>query len=243
MVKFSPESIQKQLQSEPMLLLNEAVYKLLLNAIVDLDLLPGDKIIELSLAKDLNVSRTTIRYAIDKLRAQGFLSCNSKKVITVAGIEYQDTMVILHIRNTIEACAVKLMHEAMTEQEARCLVKYTDNIEQAYHAGDSHQISNALLTYHDFLIHCAHSKTLSFTWKSIFPYLQRFLNLYASHIVCNDTLSDLPHQYRIITNSILHMPADAAIAHLNAILAYFLYIPREDFVERVTSLWKSREQS
>ncbi len=63
------------------------VYEVLREAILTGKLDPGEKIIEVKIAEELNVSRTPVREAIRMLELEELIEIHPQKGIFVAGIE------------------------------------------------------------------------------------------------------------------------------------------------------------
>ena len=68
--------MEKEFKDNPFLNLNDAVYRLLYQNIINLTLKPGSALSETSLAKELDLSRTPIRNALMQLQKNGLVSRN-----------------------------------------------------------------------------------------------------------------------------------------------------------------------
>ncbi len=83
-------------------------YDVLLAAILEGKLTPGEQLSETSLAKELGVSRTPLREALRMLGAEGFVQLHPNAKVTVAPFSHKDVIEILQIRRLLEGEASKL---------------------------------------------------------------------------------------------------------------------------------------
>lgn len=82
--------------------IREQVYESLKEAIVNGDILPGEKIIELEYAKRFGVSRTPLREALRMLELEGLVTTAEKGGVTVNFISAEDIREIYQIRVALE---------------------------------------------------------------------------------------------------------------------------------------------
>jgi DNA-binding GntR family transcriptional regulator len=98
-------------------------------------MIPGQKITESELSKNMNVSRTPVRNAIELLLAEGLLFRNEKGVF-ISALSKNDILKILEIRSVVEPYAAKLAAERRTQKDIDELVKFVNMlIEDENHSG------------------------------------------------------------------------------------------------------------
>ena len=68
---MTTEEFQKQIADNPFAAINDLVYKYLYDNIVTMEIVPGSSLNESSIAKELQISRTPIRSAIELLERDG----------------------------------------------------------------------------------------------------------------------------------------------------------------------------
>lgn len=114
--------------------LREVVFETIREAIIDGVLGPGERLMESQLAEELGVSRTPVREAIRKLELEGFVVMVPRKGAYVAGISLKDIADVFEVRAALEALAMVLAAERITEEELeeleRILVRKAEIIEQ-----------------------------------------------------------------------------------------------------------------
>ena len=81
------------------------------------DLLPGDPIDEVALSERFEVSKTPIREAMIKLQAHGWVSNLPRGGSTVAKMNLQQLLSLWELLAELEAVAVRLACERMTEED------------------------------------------------------------------------------------------------------------------------------
>lgn len=87
--------------------LREVVFTTLRQAILKGELLPGERLMEISLANKLGVSRTPIREAIRKLELEGLVVMIPRKGAHVAHITEQELNDVLEVRRGLEELAIE----------------------------------------------------------------------------------------------------------------------------------------
>ena len=92
------------------------------NAISRGDLLPGEAIDELELARHFGVSKTPVREALIQLQAQGWVSSLPRGGPIVAKMNLQQLLSLWELLAELEAVAVRLACERMGDDEIEALV-------------------------------------------------------------------------------------------------------------------------
>lgn len=88
--------------------LGEEVYRRLKQAIVDGDLTPGSRLVEATLASDMNVSRTPVREALQHLVADGLVTPDGSRGIIVARTSLENVEHAYALREVLEGLAARL---------------------------------------------------------------------------------------------------------------------------------------
>lgn len=115
--------------------LRELVFEALREAIINGQLAPGERLMEIQLAEELGVSRTPVREAIRKLELEGLVLMVPRKGAYVATFSMRDVVEVFEIRGALEGLAAALAAERITEPELeeleRHLVKSAEIIDHA----------------------------------------------------------------------------------------------------------------
>ena len=96
--------------------LRDVVFNTLRRAIITGEFAPGERLMEISLANRLGVSRTPVREAIRKLELEGLVIMIPRKGAQVAKITEKSLRVVIEIRCVLEEFAASLACERITEE-------------------------------------------------------------------------------------------------------------------------------
>ncbi len=97
--------------------LREVVFLTLRRQILRGELKPGERLMEISLANKLGVSRTPIREAIRKLEHEGLVVMIPRRGAHVAEITRQELNDVLEIRKSLETLAITKACDYMTDRD------------------------------------------------------------------------------------------------------------------------------
>ena len=92
-------------------------YKKIKQNILDLTYPPGMPLTEALLTKELQMSRSPVRSAIQKLQTEGLLVSDYYKSITVKEITQKDILEIYQLRELIEEAAFRLIFSSGRNEE------------------------------------------------------------------------------------------------------------------------------
>lgn len=96
--------------------LREVVFNTLRQAIIQGEFQPGERLLEVTIANKLGVSRTPVREAIRMLELEGLVVMIPRRGAEVANITVKDLRDALEVRMAIEALSVKLACERIDEE-------------------------------------------------------------------------------------------------------------------------------
>lgn len=96
--------------------LRDVVFNTLRRAIITGEFAPGERLMEISLANRLGVSRTPVREAIRKLELEGLVIMIPRKGAQVAKITEKSLRDVIEIRCVLEEFAASLACERITEE-------------------------------------------------------------------------------------------------------------------------------
>ncbi|MBA7522375.1 HTH-type transcriptional repressor RspR [subsurface metagenome] len=98
-------------------LLNQKVYRLLKESIIKGFLEPGTKLLENKIAEEMQVSRTPVREAMQKLVAEGFVKTTPNQTMVVTEVSPEDVKEVLQIRGVLEGLAARIAAKKINRQE------------------------------------------------------------------------------------------------------------------------------
>lgn len=140
--------------------LREVVFLRLRRAILQGELDPGERLMEIRLAEQLGVSRTPVRDAIHKLVEEGLVSIVPRCGAVVAGITDKDMRDVLEVRITLEKLAVSLCTERITADGVERLKEANEKFRKTVASGELIKIAEADVAFHDIIYSITDNKRL-----------------------------------------------------------------------------------
>jgi DNA-binding GntR family transcriptional regulator len=140
--------------------LRDVVFNTLREAILKGDLKPGERLMEIDLARKLGVSRTPIREAIRKLELEGLVKMEPRKGAEVAEITLDDLTDVLEVRKNLEDLAVELSCKKSTEEDIEQMKICHENFKEALKSDDLTVMAEADEAFHNVIYTTTRNKRL-----------------------------------------------------------------------------------
>lgn len=131
--------------------LRDVVFNTLRQAILKGELEPGERLMEIQLAKRLGVSRTPIREAIRKLELEGLVVMVPRKGAEVAKITQKDLSDVLEVRKALEVLAVQIACERMTKEQLGELKSVLEEFKESIKTKEPTIIAEIDMKFHDVI--------------------------------------------------------------------------------------------
>ncbi len=179
---------QFQIDMDEFLPLRDVVFNTLRKAILTGQLKPGDRLMEVHLAKRLGVSRTPIREAIHKLEQEGLVTMIPRRGAEVARITERSLQDVLEVRRALDALSVELACERITAEQIGELTKACEQFEQATHSGDTAAVAKADVAYHDIIVKAAGNRRLQQLVNNLAEQMYRYRFVYLKDISQHEML-------------------------------------------------------
>lgn len=127
--------------------LSEEVYRRLKQAIMDGDLTPGNRLIETAIAANMQVSRTPVREALQRLVADGLVSPDGSRGLIVARLSVENVQHAYTLREALEGLAARL---AAQHKRPDLLRKLNQSLRTMEHGvDDPSEFDKAHSAFHD----------------------------------------------------------------------------------------------
>ncbi len=195
--------------------LRDIVFNTLRDAIINGDLEPGERLIEISLAETLGVSRTPVREAIRELENEGLVVMTPRKGAEVAKISHSDLTDVLEVRRVLEALAIELACEKITDEELEALEVNLKEFKECIEDGTPAELSALDEAFHDIIYHATGNKRLIQILNNLRKQMYRYRFVYIKGINHKETLHS--EHSRIIVALKSHDKSKAASAILDHI--------------------------
>lgn len=131
--------------------LRDVVFKTLRQAILTGELQPGERLMEITLANKLGVSRTPVREAIHKLEQEGLVIMMPRRGAQVAQITEKDLVEVLEVRLGLEEMAVRFACERMTDEQFASIREAAAAFDQAIEKNDLTALAQADENFHSLI--------------------------------------------------------------------------------------------
>ena len=132
--------------------LREIVLDKLRTAIMNFQLLPGDRLVERDLCDRLGVSRTSVREALRHLESEGLVEFADAKGPRVAIITLEDACDIYELRCALEGLIVQLFTVRAKARDIKALEKALAVNRQSLEEGELQQVLDSVQGFYDVLL-------------------------------------------------------------------------------------------
>lgn len=114
----------------------DRAYETLRNKAINFEFKPGQRINESALTRELGISRTPMREALNRLVAEGFLTLSPGQGFLCRNLQPDSISHLYELRCAIETEAVRKVIECADEQTISGLVEHLDKTEPTYQTCD-----------------------------------------------------------------------------------------------------------
>ncbi len=201
---------------EDFLPLRDVVFNTLRKAILTGQLKPGERLLEVHLAKKLGVSRTPIREAIRKLELEGLVVMIPRKGAEVAQITEKSLKDVLEVRRAMDAFIAELACERITDEEIAALQEAAKAFEEATRGKDTTTIAKADVRFHDIIIEASGNVRLKQLVNNLAEQMYRYRFVYLKD---ERSHKKLVSEHQAICDAILRhdkaAAAEAATIHID----------------------------
>lgn len=197
-----------KLAADECLPLRDVVFKTLRQAIINGTLSPGERLMEISLANQLGVSRTPVREAIRMLELEGLVIMVPRKGARVASITEKSLRDVIEVRSNLEQFGVSLACERITEEGKRDLQHAHQEFIEAIELGDSTIIVEKDESFHDAIFRATNNEKLVSTINNLREQFYRYRMEYVKDVYLR---SNLVEEHEKLVNSILNNDTQTAI--------------------------------
>lgn len=181
-------------------LLPSAVADLLREQVVTGTLAPGQRLVEASLADEMDVSRGTVRDALKELEDEGLLENIPRRGTYVVDLGPADVREVYDLRAAIEMRAVRLVVERSPRGAPQVqLRQIIERIEKAVAAGDGRRAQELDMAFHGELYRLSGSRRLEEAFRRVLP-VMRLVNRSRHQLF--PTLADVPREHLPLVEAI-----------------------------------------
>jgi DNA-binding GntR family transcriptional regulator len=153
---------------------SERVYRRLREMILDGELPPQTRLVEIQLAEQFEVSRTPVREALKRLAAEQLVLSDAVRGLIVHAPEPHEIEDVYRVRDALDALAVRLAAVRITPDEVQHLRLVLDSMAEAIKEQRTDLVVNANIAFHDVIYRAAGSSTLWRLARELSDFVRRF---------------------------------------------------------------------
>lgn len=154
--------------------LSNFVYESLKKMIVKGDLAPGTRLVESRVASQLNISRTPVREAFQRLEKEGLIKKNISGAVFVTDLSKEDVEETFGIRSVLESYAARLATLRHSKKDLAQLEKKVEQYEQALSKKKFEELSKINTEFHELLYKLSKSPRLVKMINELKDHMSRF---------------------------------------------------------------------
>ena len=155
--------------------LSEMAYEAIKEYILTSDLRnqpPGSRLDEKQLLAQLNMSRTPVREAINRLVAEGFLQVVPYKGVFIAKKNKKEILSILLVRATLEGMAARLATPNFKQQDFAVMRKMFDRFHEVSLEKQRYEFTQANISFHEFILERSDCSTLIDITRGLYDHMR-----------------------------------------------------------------------
>lgn len=187
--------------------LREIVYDQLKVQILEGKITPGTRMMEVSLAEEMGVSRTPVREAIRKLERDGLVVIEPRRGAYASEISVKDIVDTLIVREDLESLAAELAAKVITPDQISELKEVAKRFANAIDAGDPERMIDGDEEIHRLIVTFSGNKTLMQLSETVQELALRFRYLYFDDF---SRYRHVPDEHNAIIDALQDGDADRA---------------------------------
>ena len=208
--------------------LREVVFNALRQAIIAGEFQPGERLMEVTLANRLGVSRTPVREAIRMLELEGLVVMIPRRGAEVAKITVKDLKDALEVRMAMEALSVRLACERIDEKGKEELKAACISFKEAINSKLVPAIVEGDEAFHNVIYKAGKNSKLINITQNLREQVYRYRVEYVKDFLYHD---NLVREHDLITMAILKGDADTA----EKVMKEHIYNQEQIVIKNVTN--------
>ncbi len=138
---------------------------------------PGDRLVEMHLAEEMNISRFPIREALRYLEKEGLVETKPFKGTYVAQLTERDMEELYSLRSAIEEFAVRILVKHIDEKKIKKLESIFQSMQQAAKEEDLDKLISQDFRFHQAICELSDHRKLLEVWLTLENQLRVFLTI------------------------------------------------------------------
>jgi len=192
--------------------LGENVYETLRRAILEGVLPPGTRIVEESLARQLEVSRAPLREALWLLKRDGLLVDESARTTRVVQLDAESIRELHMLRTLLETAAYQRAAQRITSEEIQAIDVIITEMQAAADMGDRATVARLDYEFHRALCNASGMPRLVEMWEQQHVLFRLWLNMVGQTLV--ESVDHIAASHRAIFDAVLAGDPDQIFEHV-----------------------------
>lgn len=192
--------------------LGENVYEVVRTAILEGSLAPGARIVEETLARQLQVSRAPLREALWLLKRDGLLVDESARTTRVVTLDADSIRELHVIRTLLETAAYQRAATRISSQEIEAVTEILAEMQEAADASDRQRVARLDYEFHRALCQASGMPRLVEMWEQQHILFRLWLNMVGVTLVESD--DHIAASHRAIFDAVLDGDPDQIFDHV-----------------------------
>jgi len=203
----------------PLPSLDEQVYEAILSGILSSKLEPGAPLVESAVAKQLGVSKTPVRAALQRLENELFVRRGTGNRYSVAGFSAQDMQNVYLVRSRLEGLVVYQATSHMKQADLQRAASYLDAAEEALEREDIQLCADLGREFHELLMSKIDNEFLFDSLRRLNAHVERGRQLASlSHPVSHHSIQ----QHRSVLQAMIAGDQELAEQRMQAHIMSFI---------------------
>ncbi|SES45080.1 GntR family transcriptional regulator [Actinokineospora terrae] len=147
--------------------LPDTVHRLLRTRILNNELRAGSRVVEATIAAELNVSRSTVRLALTRLQTEGLVEISPRRHSVVTRLSHDEIQDACYARYVLEEGAVRAVLARGAEGLVGPLTEIIDRMTRAATAHDMAAVVDLDTEFHGTIVRAAGKARLASLWSTL----------------------------------------------------------------------------
>lgn len=153
--------------------ISQRAYLAVKEAILNGDLPPGSRLVELALADDLGMSRTPVREALNRLLAEELAVVDPMRGMIVKPFDAREVEDFYTLREVLDGLAAKLAAQRISQDQLIRLGALVERMELATEKGDEKALVHANVLFHETIFDASANQRLLSLGRTLSDFVRR----------------------------------------------------------------------
>jgi DNA-binding GntR family transcriptional regulator len=171
-------------------LLSTTVKRLLLDRILSGEYQPGERIVELRLAKELGLSQSPVREALRDLAAVGIVTIHPRRGARVRLPTAKELTDVSVVRSELDALAARLAVETMSAETLQELHGLLGEMTAAAQASDFRKLASADAQFHATIATASGNSAVTRVFDQLEPFARTFITFSLPNVDVSSILAE-----------------------------------------------------